>query len=491
MESRVTNSVDPNPLQIKALIAECRDIVGGTQVLTEVDDLRRYGSDWTGLYAGLPIAVTRPSAVEQVSELVKLCMAQGVAIVPIGGRTGLCGGGVPVDGAPTLMISLERMNAIRDIDTAARTITVEAGAVLETVQHATRKHGLVFPLMFGAKGSCMIGGNMSTNAGGSNVVRYGNTRELCLGIEAVMPDGTIVTGLQGVRKDNTGYDIKNLLIGAEGTLGIITAAVFKLSPEPIVRATAFLSVSTLAATIDVLNRLQDATGGAVEAFEYMPRAMVDTICRAFPDMRAPLDDPAETGVLIEVASSRADDADMLDDGTVSLQNRVLEILGALMEEGIVIDAMIAQSEQQRADLWTLRESVLEAITENGGYYPLDISLPLAKVAQFVETMDVFCAPLGVQPLTVAHLGDGNLHYCLTAAQGHVFADLPLDAVMQKSFDLLGALGGSFSAEHGIGQSKLDLMRQLKDPGQLAVMRVLKRALDPNNLMNPGKMVPDV
>lgn len=481
----------PKPLQADTFIAACGDIVGGGYVLTDAGDLSRYGSDWTGQFSSMPIAVARPSDVQQVSELVKLCGVHGVAIVPIGGRTGLCGGGVPVEGQPTLMISLERMNAIRGMDTTARTITVEAGAVLETVQNATLEHGLIFPLMFGAKGSCMIGGNLSTNAGGSNVVRYGNTRELCIGIEAVMPDGTIVTGLQGLRKDNTGYDIKNLLIGAEGTLGIITAAVFKLSPEPVVRATAFLSVSTLAATVDVLNKLQDATGGAVEAFEYMPKALVDVICKEFPDIRAPLDAPAETGLLIEVASSRADDAQMSDDGTVVLQDRVLEVLGALMEDEIVVDAMIAQSEQQRVDLWNMRESVLEAITENGPCYHMDIALPLANVARFVEEMDEFCAPLGVLPLTVAHLGDGNLHYGLAAAQGYEFADLPLDDVKAKAFGLLGELGGSFSAEHGIGQSKLGLMKQLKDPGHLSVMRVLKRALDPNNLMNPGKMVPDL
>lgn len=467
----------------------CADIVGAQQVLTDPNDLNRYGVDWTGQYSGTPVAVARPDMTEQVSDLVKLCGVHRIAMVPVSGRTGLCGGGVPINGQPSLMISLERMNRIRAFDTAARTVTVEAGVILETLHAAALEHELIFPLMFGAKGSCMIGGNLSTNAGGSNVVRYGNTRDLCLGVEAVMPDGTIVTGLQGLRKDNTGYDIKNLLIGAEGTLGIITAAVFKVSPKPAVRATAFVSVQTLSATIDVLNRLQDRTGGAVEAFEYMPKVMVDTICQQIPNVRPPLKAPAQTGLLIEVASSRADDAEMLEDGTVALQNRVLEILGELMEEEIVIDAMIAQSEQQRADLWKMRESVLEAITENGPFYLMDISLPLAHVAQFVAAMDTFCTPLGVLPLMVAHLGDGNLHYGLAAAEGHVFADLPMDQVKAQAFDLLRTLGGSFSAEHGIGQSKLDLMTSLKDPGQLAVMRMIKRAIDPQNLMNPGKMVP--
>lgn len=489
METSLAHAPLPNTVEAEEFIHACRDLVGRRHVLVEPDDLAHYGTDWTGQFSGMPIAIAQPNTAAQVSELVKLCGRHGVAIVPIGGRTGLCGGGVPVAGRPTLMISLARMNAIRAIDTAARTMTVEAGVVLEMMQNAALEQGLIFPLMFGAKGSCMIGGNLSTNAGGSNVVRYGNTRELCLGIEAVMPDGTIVTGLQGLRKDNTGYDIKNLLIGAEGTLGIITAAVFKLSPNPAVRTTAFLSVSNLAATVDVLNRLQDATGGAVEAFEYMPKTLVDIICKMRPDMRPPLDTPAQTGLLIEVASSRADDAAVMDDGTVMLQNRVLDILGDLMNSGHILDAVIAQSEQQRADLWKMRESVLEAITANGPCYHMDISLPLAHVAQFVEVMDIFCAPLGVLPLTVAHLGDGNLHYGLAAAQGYDFSDLPLDEVKQKAFDLLVALGGSFSAEHGIGQSKLSLMRQLKDPGHLAVMRMVKHALDPHDLMNPGKMVP--
>lgn len=476
-------------LHLDTFIEACADIVGTQQVLTDPIDLDRYGTDWTGQYVGKPLAIVRPNATDQVSDLVRLCVEKGIAMVPASGRTGLCGGGVPIQGQPSLIISLERMNRIRTVDIAARTITVEAGVVLEALHNAALGHGLIFPLIFGAKGSCMIGGNLSTNAGGSNVVRYGNTRDLCLGIEAVMPDGTIVSGLNGLRKDNTGYDIKNLLIGAEGTLGIITAAVLKLSPEPVVRATAFVSVQSLAATVDVLNRLQDCTGGAVEAFEYMPKNLVEMICREIPDMRPPLEEPAQTGVLIEIASSRADDAEVLEDGTVALQNRMLEVLGMLMEEGIVIDAMIAQSDQQRADLWKMRESVLEAITSNGPCYLMDISLPLAHVAQFVAKMTEFCMPLGVLPLTVAHLGDGNLHYGLAAAEGHVFADLPLDQVKAQAFDLLRALGGSFSAEHGIGQSKLDLMTALKDPGHLVVMRALKQALDPHNLMNPGKMVP--
>ncbi|MFV0387063.1 FAD-binding oxidoreductase [Paracoccus sp. (in: a-proteobacteria)] len=472
-----------------AFIEDCRRIAGDAQVLTDPSDLAAYGTDWTGQFSAPPLAVARPRTATEVSALVRLCAERGIAVVPQGGCTGLCGGGVPLAGQPSLVISTKRMNSIRSLDPAARTMVAEAGVVLETAQNAAREQGLVFPLTFGAQGSCMIGGALSTNAGGSNVVRYGTTRELCLGIEAVLPDGSVINALTGLRKDNTGYDLKDLLIGAEGTLGIITAAVFRLSPRPLVRTTGFLSVSSLAATPEVLNRLQDRTGGGVEAFEYMPRPAVDLICRIFPQIRQPLDNPAETGLFVEIASSRRDDAAAGDDGTARLQAQVLDVLGELMEEGIVLDAMIAQSDQQRADLWHMRESVLEAITRAGPAYHTDISLPLASVAQFVAAMDPVMAQLGIQPLTVGHLGDGNLHYTLTAAPGQDFAALPLDRAKQAIFAELKALDGSFSAEHGIGQSKLDVMRALKQGTQLAAMRAIKRALDPCNIMNPGKLVP--
>ena len=361
--------------------------------------------------------------------------------------------------------------------------------MLQTVQERAVDAGLVFPLTFGAQGSAMIGGALSTNAGGSNVVKYGTTRELCIGIEAVLPDGSVINALTGLRKDNTGYDLKDMLIGAEGTLGIITAAVFKLSPMPHVRTTGFLSLASLADAPRVLNAVQDRTGGGVEAFEYMPSAAVDVICRTFPNIRAPLDEPADTGLFFEVASSRMDDAVPADDGETRLQGLVFAALEGLMEEGVVLDAMIAQSEQQRKDLWTLRESILEAITANGPAYHMDISLPLAAIADFVSTMDGIVAEMGFAPLTVGHLGDGNLHYALSAAEGRDWAGLPLAAAKTQAFEVLRRLNGSFSAEHGIGQSKLDVMRDLKQASQLAAMRAIKQALDPDGLMNPGKFIP--
>jgi FAD/FMN-containing dehydrogenase len=471
------------------LVDRFSEIVGPANILTLSGDMAAYTEDWTGKYRGDALAVIRPATTAEVAKVVAACAASDVAIVPQGGRTGLCGGGVPVAGKPSVILSLTRMNKIRSVDAAGRTVVAEAGVVLETLQAEVAKSGLVFPLSFGAKGSCTIGGNLSTNAGGSNVVRYGNTRELCIGIEAVLPDGSVVNALTGLRKDNTGYDFKDLLIGAEGTLGIITAAVFKLFPEPRARATAFLSVASLEGAIEVLNSIQDRTGGAVEAFEYMPQPAIDVICRVFPDIRPPLEGMIETGVLLEVASSRQSDARELEDGSISLQNDLMEILGELMEAEVIVDAVLAQSEQQRGELWRMRESILEAITKAGPAYHLDISLPVPNIATFVKTMDAEMQNLGFQALTVGHLGDGNLHYAVAAGDGREWTSLPLDAAKETAFDLLTRLNGSFSAEHGIGQSKLPVMTKLKEPAQLAVMRAIKTALDPNNIMNPGKLVP--
>ncbi|WP_394690654.1 FAD-binding oxidoreductase [Hoeflea sp.] len=464
-------------------------IVGGNHVFTDPADMSGYVTDWTGQYSGTAIAVVRPSDVSQVSAIVKLCGSAGIAIVPQGGNTGLAGGGVPSTSTPSIVMSLSRMNTIRHFDEAGRTVVVEAGVVLEVLQEHALKRDLLFPLTFGAKGSCTIGGNLATNAGGSNVVRYGNTRELCLGIEAVMPDGSIINTLHGLRKDNTGYDLKDLLIGAEGTLGIITAAVFKVFPRPLTRVTAFLSMASVDAALCTLNRIQDRTGQSVEAFEYVPQPVLTAIEKAFPDIKSPLQGAVETGVLLEVGSSRVSDAKTDDTGSTHLTTEVLTILEELMEAGDIVDAVIAQSEQQRSDLWRLRESVLESIMEYGASYHFDISLPLANISAFLEAMDATATELGFETLTIGHLGDGNLHYALVSPDRDKWQSLPLDQAKHKAFELLKSLNGSFSAEHGIGQSKLDVMRALKQPEQLNSMRAIKRALDPQNLMNPGRLVP--
>jgi FAD/FMN-containing dehydrogenase len=458
-------------------------------VLTEASDTSGYLTDWTGEFSGQALAVVRPGKTEEVSEVVKCCRAGGISIVPQGGRTGLAGGGVPVGVSPTIVVSLARMNSIRNLDEAGRTVVAEAGVVLEVLQDEASNRDLLFPLTFGAKGSCTIGGNLATNAGGSNVLRYGNARELCIGIEAVMPDGSIVNGLTGLRKDNTGYDIKDLLIGSEGTLGIITAAVFKLFPRLAARETAFLSMATVDAAIQTLNIIQDRTGMSVEAFEYVPQPVMDVICEAFADIRPPLEGDVGTGVLLEIGSSRLSDAENDDAGTSRFETELLDTLEALMESGHVMDAVIAQSEQQRADFWHLRESVLEAIMEHGASFHFDISLPLANVPAFLEQMDSKARELGFETLTIGHLGDGNLHYALACPDRDRWSELPLEEAKQEAFSLLQRLDGSFSAEHGIGQSKLDVMKLLKDPAQLALMRSIKSVLDPTGIFNPGKLIP--
>lgn len=469
-------------------VSACRAVVGGGYVLTDTDDIARYVTDWTGKFKGVALAVVRPATTEQVAGIVRLCGEAGVAVVPQGGNTGLCGGGVPAGGRDSIVLSLNRMNRIRSLDPASRTVIAEAGVVLENLHNAALEHGLIFPLMFGAKGSCTIGGNLSTNAGGSNVVRYGNTRELCLGLEAVLADGSIINGLTGLRKDNTGYDLKDLLIGAEGTLGIITAAVFRLYPERKVRATAFLSLASLSGALHTLNVVQDRLGGCVEAFEYMPQPAVDVICKHVAGVRPPVEGRVDTGILIEVASSRHDDAEQDSDGSTVLSNRLIAALSDLIEEGVVLDAVFASSEKQRVDLWKMRESILEAITADGPALHLDISLPLASVEPFMVAMDEKSAALGFRPLTVGHLGDGNLHYALATDDPARWNELPLEEMKTWALDLLARLNGSFSAEHGIGQSKALMLRERKEPAQIAAMKAIRQALDPQNIMNPGKML---
>lgn len=472
----------------ETFLDELRSATGANAVLTRDEDKARYLTDWTGEFSGAALAVVRPSSTEEVSAVVRLCAAAEVAITPQGGNTSVAGGGVPAGNRPHILLSLDRMNRIRQVDLAARAVTVEAGCVLQTLQESLENDGLIFPLMFGARGSCTIGGNLSTNAGGSNVLRYGNTRALCLGIEAVMADGSVVSDLSGLRKDNTGYDLRDLLIGAEGTLGIITAACLRLYPAPVARATAFLALRDIEAALTVLNRLQDASGGLVEAFEYMPAPMMRRICEHH-GKRGPFPEAAETGILIELASTRPDDAERDADGTSRLEALMTRGLTDLMEEGLVEDAVIANSTAQRDALWALREGAAEAMFALDDLYMFDISLPLAAVPAFVTETDAETRALGFEVLTVAHLGDGNLHYSLAAGEGREWASLPVAAHIQTILDKVAALGGSFSAEHGIGQSKLSFMPKYRSAARLAAMRAIKDALDPSGLMNPGKTIP--
>ncbi|MCJ7874686.1 FAD-binding oxidoreductase [Phaeobacter sp. J2-8] len=469
------------------LTKQLSDIVGAAHVLTG-SDAAGYLTDWTGQWTGAARAVVRPGSTAEVAAVVNLAGAQGVPVTVQGGNTSVAGGSVPGQEEGGLLLSLARMNRVRSIDARARTVTVDAGAIIQSVQDAVAPEGLDYPLMFGARGSATVGGALATNAGGSNVLRYGNARDLCLGVEAVLPNGEVVHGLTGLRKDNTGYDLKNLLIGSEGTLGIITAAVLKLVPTPKVRSTAFLAVPDLKAALDVLNALQDASGGLVEAFEWLPAETIRTILRHNSALRAPLDVLPEHGVLVELASTRRSDAGADDTGTVRLDALMLETVEGLMEDELVTDGFFATSEQQRIDLWSLREAVLETIQAEGPFLSLDASLPLARVAEFIDRVAPLADTANLRPLLVAHLGDGNVHYAVVAAQGCDWDALDSKGFGMRVGDILAEMGGSFSAEHGIGRTKVATLAARKDSAQLGLMHGIRQVFDPLGLLNPGVML---
>jgi len=470
------------------LVTDLQGVLGDTGVLTGPSDMAAYLTDWTGEFTGTALCVARPTSTKEVQQVVILCARHDIAITPQGGNTCVSGGSVPATDRTQIVLSLDRMRKIRALDTTARTATVEAGVILETLQTAARDEGLLFPLSFGARGSCTIGGVLATNAGGANVLRYGNARELCLGIEAVLADGRTLHTLTGLRKDNSGYDLRNLLIGSEGTLGIITAATLRLYPAPRAVATAFVALADMAAALPVLNRLQDLSGGQVDAFEYMPAGVVGAVCSHL-GMAPPLETPAETGLLVELASTRAGDAETDADGRSHLDALLTDALAGLLSSGQITDAVVAQSNAQRQKLWQMREAVLETIVAHGPFYTFDASLPLAGVAPFLGALDPQAQSMGFRTMTVGHLGDGNLHFAVVAAPGKDWASLPLGALKTKVLEALSKLGGSFSAEHGIGQSKTDLMRHHKPEAALAAMADIKRALDPKAAFNPGKLLP--
>ncbi|MAM62164.1 FAD-binding oxidoreductase [Maritimibacter sp. UBA3975] len=449
-------------------------IIGESHVLTGAD-MARYANDAQGQYTSTPLCVLRPASTDEVSALMALAHEVGQVVIPVSGNTGVSGGTFN-DGAA--MLSLERMNRIRAVKPEARVAIAEAGVILDTIRAAADEVGLVFPVVFGARGSAMVGGILSTNAGGSNVLRYGNTRAQCLGLEVVLADGRVMDLLGELHKDNSGYDLRDLMIGAEGTLGIITAAVLKLAAAPAHRATAMVAPVSLDAALVMLNRLQEASGGAVEACEYMPRSYVARHLAKVADAREPFEAAHEVNVLVELA------------GDAALTETLETVLADEMEAGRVADAVIAQNDTQRAAMWDRRERASEVLV--GGESPLftgDIALPLDSLTRFFDEIGTRMAGIapGVQDSCVAHLGDGNVHYVAYAPE----KTEALTAQASEAQDALVAeLGGSFSAEHGIGIYKLGSMARHKNPVALDVMRAIKGALDPKGILNPGKVIPD-
>ncbi len=458
------------------ILAALAKITGPDHVLTD-NATTRYAHDTTGAYNATPIAVVRPENTGQVSEIIKFANATKTPVVPVSGNTGLVGGTYAKD---AIMLSLERLNTIHDLRPDARIAIVGAGTIIASLQDATDDHNLIFPLFFGARGSAMIGGALSTNAGGSNVLRYGNTRALCLGLEVVLPSGEIMDLMSELHKDNSGYDLKDLFIGSEGTLGIITKAVLKLFPKPVACATAMVAVPTLTDALTLLNRLQTETGGLVEAFEYMPRTFMDMFAAHFPDARPPFDTGYDVNILVEVATTAP---------TTPVNDILENALGEMMETGAVLDAVIAQNEAQRGEMWKRREASAEVVFAISPRVDTDICLALDKVATFFERADALVAGIdaGAKTTCVAHLGDGNVHYTVLPTSG----DKQLaHQIMETIEEVVKDLGGSFSAEHGVGLSKRPSMARRKDAVALTAMRQIKTALDPNNIMNPGKVLPD-
>jgi len=467
------------------IILILNDIIGKENVLLD-KDCQPFSQDWTGKYVSTPLAVVKPASTLEVSQVVRACYENEVTIVPISGNTGLSGG---TSANNAVMLSLERLNNIQKIEPQSRIAVVDAGVILSNLHSAVEEFDLVFPLTFGAKGSSMIGGVLSTNAGGSNVLKYGKTRALCMGLEVVLPDGRVMNLMSELHKDNTGYDLKELIIGAEGTLGIITAAVLKLSPRPVVYTTAMIATSSLDNALKVLNILQEETGGGVEAFEYMPKNYIETHLTKVPNSRPPFDKLYDVNIMLEIGSTIAADSISPVTGKSMLTESIEEILSQLLTSGELLDAVIAQSESQRIEMWERREASAEITITNEPLIITDVAVPLEKISIFIKKMDVIIQQIdpGSRELTVAHLGDGNIHYAIYPTK---FDEILFDKLTNRLEEVTQELGGSFSAEHGIGLSKKKSMARRKDPVALEVMRSIKIALDPKNLMNPGKVLPD-
>ena len=465
---------------MNALIDSLRSVVGATQVLTDAVDMAPYVTDWRGRYTGSALAIVRPGGTPEVAEVVRLCAQAGVAVVPQGGNTGLCGGGTPRGGE--VVVSLTRLNRVRDIDVANNTITVDAGCTLTAVQAAAAAADRLFPLSLAAEGTATIGGNLATNAGGVQVLRYGNARELCLGLEVVLPDGRIWNGLRGLRKDNTGYDMKHLFIGAEGTLGLITAAVLKLYSRPRLVATAWAGTTSPKAAVALLTRLRERIGGRVTAFELVSRTSLDLVLKNIPHSRDPLPGRSLWQVLIELS-------DTMESG---LDGALEGVLMEGVQAGEATDAALARSQDQARTFWRLRENISEAQKVEGVSIKHDISLPVSRIPEFLDRCDTALAEAfpGLRIVCFGHLGDGNLHdnQSKLEAQENAAFIAQSDAVNRIVHDLVAELGGSISAEHGLGQLKRDEILRYKSEVEMDMMRAIKKSLDPKGLMNPGKVL---
>ena len=469
------------------LIARLRSICGASNVLTHDDpgaDLSAWEQDWRKRSRGRALAVVRPGSTAEVAEVVKACAAHGTAIVPQGGNTGLVVGSVPDDSGTQVVLSMTRMNAVRAIDPDNLTLTVEAGCILQNLQDVAAKAGFLFPLSLAAEGSCTIGGNLGTNAGGTQVLRYGNARDLCLGLEVVTARGEVWNGLTGLRKDNTGYDLRHLMIGSEGTLGVITAANMKLYPLPAAQLTAWAAVPSMEAAVQLLGLAHSRLGPGLTGFEVMGQFALSLVDKHYPQQRVPLFKDTPWCVLLENSDSENEQ---------HARDQFEALLEAAMEAGCVTDAVVAENIAQARALWHIRESIPLAQAEEGLNIKHDISIPVSRIPAFVAETDALLQREipGVRLVNFGHLGDGNLHYNVQAPEG---SDGPAflrdweEKVNTLVFDQVARFEGSISAEHGVGELKARKLPTYKDPTALAMMRAIKHALDPQNLLNPRKVL---
>lgn len=460
-----------------------RAVVGEKGWSTTKEILQPWLTDQRGHFTGKCAMLVRPASTEEVSQVMSICAEFGIAVVPQGGNTSLCGAATPDTRGHEILLNLGRMNRVRDVDTLNYTITVEAGCILQNVQQAAADVNRLFPLSLGAEGSCEIGGNLSTNAGGIHVLRYGNTRELVLGLEVVLPSGEIWNGLRRLRKDNTGYDLKHLFVGAEGTLGVITAAVMKLFPLPKDVQTCFAAVRDLDAVIELLGRARAASGDAITSFEMIRRFGIDLSLKHLPGLVDPLQEKYELYALIEFSGARADSG---------MAENMEAMLAAAFEDGLVLDAAVAQSDSQRQNFWRIREGITEAQSLEGGSIKHDISVPVSRIPDFVRQATAAVEEFvpGIRPCTFGHAGDGNLHFNFSQPETmdrEAYLALWGD-VNRIVHDIVVEMDGSISAEHGIGQLKREELAHYKPALDLSLMRGIKAAIDPKGLMNPGKLI---